>query len=104
MGLQNLSEQERKIVVECLRAASEGPFFPDWEFPILFGLNRPDIQSILGDESHLDDSDANVSLAINNSFVNLLGYPHGKTTEWRHWISVDPSVVEEIFQKWRGAA
>ena len=29
-------EPLNRIIGECLRAASEGPFFPDWEFHILF--------------------------------------------------------------------
>ena len=31
---------------ESLVAASRGPFFPDWEFHSLFGLDRPEVEAI----------------------------------------------------------
>ena len=35
-----LSAHDHKIIAEALSAAAEGPFFPDWEFHTLFGLER----------------------------------------------------------------
>jgi alginate production protein len=32
---------------ECLCAAAEGPFFPDWEFQLLFGLERARVAEIV---------------------------------------------------------
>jgi hypothetical protein len=38
---------EVRAVGGCLRAAVDGPFFPDGEFPILIGPNRPDMRAIM---------------------------------------------------------
>lgn len=38
---------DEKIIQECLRAAVEGPFFPDWNFHALFGLSREDVVAVL---------------------------------------------------------
>ena len=46
MPLADLSPEERNIVLECLRGAAEGPFFPDWEFQTLFGLTRKEVKDI----------------------------------------------------------
>ena len=36
----DLDPETLRITKECLRAAVEGPFFPDWEFQILMGVDR----------------------------------------------------------------
>jgi len=76
MSLQTLTDNERRVVFECLRAAVDGPFFPDWEFHTLFGLHRQEVARIVAALPNIDDSDESVSLAINNAMGNLLGYPH----------------------------
>lgn len=46
-----------KLVEQCLNAAIEGPFFPDWEFSSLMGIDR-DGMSLLKEQiskfSYLD--------------------------------------------------
>lgn len=39
MPLNDLTEDELEVVVECLRASVNGPFFAMWEFHTLFGSN-----------------------------------------------------------------
>jgi hypothetical protein len=43
LGIQHLSEEDLKNVRECLVAAVEGPFFPEWECHTLFGPERADM-------------------------------------------------------------
>ena len=99
--LANLEKREREIVKQCLRAAVEGPFFPDWEFHTLFGLERNEVKNVLESWPKLDESKETVQLAINNSLGNLLGYPHGCEKEWPEFISVSSNDVLKIFDKWR---
>jgi hypothetical protein len=52
----------------------------------------------------LDESDESVRCAINNSMLNLLGYPsHGKAQEWPKFISVTRAELWGILQRWKGA-
>ena len=102
MALTDLDTAETQVVLECLRAASTGPFFPDWEFHTLFGLDRRDVQEGVDAWPNIDETKQNVSFAINNSMNNLLGYPHGLDKDWARYISVPPSEVRRIFEKWRG--
>jgi hypothetical protein len=74
--LSQLNEQERQIIFECLRAAVNEPFFPEWEFHTLFGLKRQEVKKIAEMFPNIDDSNEQVNLAIHNSIGNLLGYPH----------------------------
>lgn len=103
MSLADLSDAERRVVRECLRAAVEGLFFPDKEFHTLFGLERGEVRRILSLWPALDEADESVVIAINNSLNNLLGYPATNgNEEWPKFISVARGEVARIFDKWRG--
>ena len=102
MSLANLNEREREVVRECLRAAAEGPFFPEWEFETIFGLKRDEVRQVLLSWPKLDESDDSVVRAINNSFNNLLGYPtRNKAETWPKFISVSGIELARIFDKWK---
>ena len=101
MSLQTLTDDEKRVVFECLRASVEGPFFPDWEFHTLFGLDRREVAAIVAAVPNIDDSEERVSLAIHNAMGNLLGYPHGEAAAWRQFISVPEVEVKRIFDRWR---
>ena len=103
-GLGALNEREKQTVFECLRAASDGPFFPDWEFRTLFGLERDQVRRIATAIPDIDDSSEEVALAINNAMVHLTGYPHQKEAAWSQFISVPEDEVDRVFDKWRGDA
>jgi hypothetical protein len=98
--LSQLDERERQIMFECLRAAVNGPFFPEWEVHTLFGLERQEVKQVAEMCPNIDDSNEQVNLAIHNSIGNLLGYPHGEENTWQKFISASPEEVEKVFQKW----
>lgn len=93
-----LSEHEREIISQCLRAAVEGPFFPEWEFQTLVGVSREEISSLCTrwQASVNDHDDQDVVLNVLN---NLIGYPHGHETEWRAHIDAGPDEVSSILAK-----
>jgi hypothetical protein len=100
--LINLDAREQEVVRECLRAAVEGPFFPDWEFETLFGLAREEVRRVLLSWPTLNEADESTVLAINNSINNLLGYPIGEDQDaWPKFISVNRTELATIFDKWR---
>lgn len=101
MNIAKLAEQEKKVIYECMKAALEGPFFPDWEFQTLFGIDRKRLAAILADWPNVDDSDESVMLAINNSMGNLVGYPHGKDSEWTNFLSASRAEVLDVLRKWK---
>ena len=67
MPLANLDEREREVVRECLRAAVDGPFFPDWEFSTIFGLTRDEVKQVLRSWPELNEADESVVRAINRA-------------------------------------
>jgi hypothetical protein len=99
MSLVNLSEHERHVILHCLQAAADGPFFPDWEFRTLFGCERNDIRAIVAAWPRVDDSDPTVAVAINNAIVNLIGYPHGHDAD----LPFERPEIERVLARWRSA-
>lgn len=53
---------------ESLLAAARGPFFPDWEFHTLFGLERSEVESIAESFSPDTPLTGDVALALNNEW------------------------------------
>ncbi|MEQ2010273.1 MAG: hypothetical protein ABMA26_26100 [Limisphaerales bacterium] len=100
MSLKDLSEHERQVVFECLRATVEGPFFDEWEFATLFGLERSEVARVLAAVPHLDESDETTFQAIAGSMGQLLGYPHQQEQAWHRFISVTPKQLLAIYDKW----
>jgi hypothetical protein len=98
---ERLSERDLGIVAECLRAAVDGPFFPEWEFHALFGLSREEVRSVLSTWPQTSDTEME-DIAVNNALNNLLGYPHDEAEAWRKFISVDSAEVGEVLARWRG--
>jgi hypothetical protein len=103
VSLANLDEKERETIRECLRAAAEGPFYPDWEFGTIFGLERDDVKRVLMAWPEVNEVDEYVVHAINNSLNNILGYPaRNKEEMWPKFISVTPRAVASVLDKWKG--
>lgn len=101
VALEQMSEADRRIIGECLKAATEGPFFPDWEFHILFGLYRWEVAEIAAAWPNVSHVDTRVMQAVNNSMCHLLGYPHGCEEEWPDYISASEKEVDRVFSEWR---
>ena len=102
MALSKLTANEREIVFRCLRAAAEGPFFDDKEFHPIFGLDRDEVRAVISRWSEVNENDEDVALAINNSFANLLGFPHHEGKVLREMVGVGDKEIQRVFSKWPG--
>lgn len=99
MSLDHLSDADKALVGRALRAAVDGPFFPEWEFHTLFGLMRSEVRAVADAWPNIDLTTENVALAVNNSLNNLLGYPHRQDSVWSQWISVDRLKLSELLRR-----
>jgi hypothetical protein len=104
VDFQNLSDADKTIIGQALRAAADGPFFPDWEFHTLFGLQRSEVRVIADEWPNPSAPPGKVALALNNSLNNLLGYPHSEDAAWTHWISVDRQQLNDLLVRLCGGA
>ncbi len=88
MQTPGLTTDDQLLLGRCLRAAAEGPYFPDWEFHTLFGLTRAEVATVAKEWPGVTD-EATTHLAINNALNNLLGYPHGMQDRLEADLGVD---------------
>ena len=100
---RQLNEGDQVTVGACLRAAAEGPFFPEWEFHTLFGLHRDEVRAFAASWPNSKD-ERDEFQAVNNSMNNLLGYPHGLEAQWSSWIPVDRGDLEVLYASIREAS
>jgi hypothetical protein len=103
MGSNNLTPDELHLVGRCLVAAVDGPFFPDWEFHTLFGVTRAGARAVASAWPEVDELEEVVAVTVNNSFINLLGYPHGEAAAWDRLVGATREEVERVFLKWLAA-
>ena len=89
---------DQNAIRELLLAAAKGPFFPDWEFPTLFGCSRSEVAEL--GERLPSDAGQMADLAIGNALNNMLRYPHGQNAAWSEWLSVSRDELEELARRW----
>jgi hypothetical protein len=94
-----LSERESDLVRAALRAAVEGPFFPEWEFEMIMGVNRDEMRRVFEGWPDIADREA-VDLAVGGAFNNLLRYPHNKWEAWRNYSDADKPELARVYAKW----
>lgn len=92
---------DNEVIRQCLGAAVDGPFFPDWEFSTLFGLDREEVRAIAARWPDWHDKDEQ-SVAVNNTLNHLLGYPIDEPERWHDYILVSPGDVALVYARWRG--
>jgi hypothetical protein len=93
-----LTKKEKQIVLNCLHEATEGPFFPDWEFQTLIGVERDDVRlatlRLKQNASTVDDG-----WIITNILNNLTGYPHDEFERWHEHFDFSIQDAEAILTK-----
>jgi hypothetical protein len=99
---ESVTEEDVEVIRECLRAAVEGPFFPEWEFSTLIGgMSRAEVGMLY--ERWPDRTNPELQdVAVNGVLNNLLSYPHRKEAVWSDFISVGPNRVASALMRWRG--
>jgi hypothetical protein len=101
--LRALVPEEQEVVQRCLTAAAHGPFFPDWEFGTLFGLERSEVAALAAAWPELTDDEELLDVAISNAFANLLWYPHHEEAALSRMIAAPREELMRVFRKWRGS-
>jgi len=95
-----LTNTDHLIISQCLKAAADGPFFPEWEFKILFGFSRDEFRRQAALYESADDQPVHVGYAVHNALNHLVGYPIDSEDQWSAWIPVPRSEVRVLLTKW----
>lgn len=95
-----LTEKQNKIFQECLNAVINGPFIPDWEFSILFGASKEEVERVLKNWSDRNEEYSSFQLILNNTLNIITGYPISNEDQWAKFISADSDEVRELYDEW----
>ena len=101
--MKKLAAAELDLIHACLLCVAAGHVIDhDAEFSALFGLTPAAFVQIAAawpEFSGLDPAD--VHLAINGAFNNLLGYPHRYAKTLETILPASRVELERVFVKWR---
>ncbi|MEV7013011.1 hypothetical protein [Streptosporangium sp. NPDC051022] len=100
-AVERMSAEDLRIIKECLDAAVNRPFFPDWEFQTLMGLTRGEIAAIAAAWPSSSEGGGQDD-AVNNVLNMLLGYPHDHESRWHKYSSATPERIARVPARWRG--
>ena len=87
-----MTDRDRDVIEDVLRATVDGPFFPDWEFQILFGFDRERVRVVLDawpEGIGTEETDEVVQSALGQ----LIGYPHGA---WNEWATFSRASIDDL--------
>ena len=93
-----LTKIENKIVLDCLHAAADGPFFPNWEFSTLIGVNRDEVRET-AKRLQQNATAGDDSWIITNTLNNLSGYPHDEFERWHEHFDFSKQDLHAILTK-----
>jgi len=93
-----LSSNEILTVGKCLKAAAEGPFFPEWEFQTLIGWSRAEVHQVANAWPSPAIAPRELAELVVAVLNNLVGYPHGQDSCWSAFIDVPPAEVTRLLE------
>jgi hypothetical protein len=94
-----LTEAQHALIRECLRATADGPFFPDWEFDTLIGVDRETVRNVGKGWPERTVPQVDFQCAVQNALNNLTGYPHKRADVWSDYISASPDQVRDLLDE-----
>ena len=100
-NLHELSPSDVSLIRQCLTAAVEGSFFPDWEFRILLGVDRETVKKVRDAWPQQTINSEEFDCAVLNSMNNLVGYPHGSNDELANFVSGELTAIQPALDRLR---
>lgn len=99
--IDELRPDEISIISGCLLAAEEGPFFPEWEFQTLFGVDRAALRNVRLHWPDVSLQDEKVYVSIINSLTHLLAYPHGDEKALERYVPQRRGKIRQVLDRLR---
>ena len=95
-----LTDRDLELIRAALEASVDGPFFPDWEFQTLMGVERAQMRQVLAEWPDVSDHGI-ADLAVNNAIGMILGYPHNDWEAWRGFSDANPEDLQLTLARWQ---
>jgi hypothetical protein len=100
VDIRRFSRAERKVLRQCVIAATDGPFFDDRDFASLFSQDRTAVRVAAEELEHATMLTSSARSAISGSLNNLLRYPHEMPQALECWICLSRKDLETLADRW----
>ncbi len=100
--LNNLTTDETKIVLECLKSITSGSLISNNIFTTLIGRTKNDVERLISKWDEIDQEDEEASFIINNALNNLTYSVVLSKDVWDKHVSVSREEAANIYYKWLG--
>ena len=103
--IQDLTDQERQIVFECLNAVAYGPFFSNGLLYTMLGIKESDIEEVILNWPNIDfRTKATTFNIVYECLFNLTFFADGinkniSIDEWHEYISFSYEDVQKLYYK-----
>lgn len=98
MAIESLSDEQRDIVLRCLRATAA--YVEDWEKPARLGLEPEDLQALIAAWPNVDESTQAGLLGISNCLNEVANGFRIAPGDWAKWFNVPLSEVRKTYGVW----
>lgn len=93
------SLEEKNILKNSIKAAIDGPFFPEWEFQTLLGVYRKELKDFYDNWNNRYFMSQEPLLKITSVLGMLISYPHKQNEILISCYGVSPDNLNIIFNK-----
>jgi hypothetical protein len=101
MYFSQLDEQEKQIVLTCMKAVLEDDELK-FEHHSRLGIDEQELKEIIEKFPNIDDFDenSNETLAINNCLNEICHGIKFTESQWRKYFDCDREKIREVYEKW----
>jgi hypothetical protein len=102
MSIKNLSNDDQKIILQCMKCIYDGPYICDEEFHTRLGIGRSELKKIIEYWPDVDDfgSGSSAQLAINNCLNEVCHGISFSNDDWSNWFNATRSEIRNIYKRW----
>lgn len=72
------TQKEETLMQKCMQLMLGEKFIEEWEFPIIFGIEKEELKAIYDKFPDIDWNNKDEYHPVTFSAVNLIFYPHGR--------------------------
>lgn len=99
--VRHISADGKKVMGECVRALAFGSFIGHInQFEIISGFKYERVKGIAQKWAELEDNVLALAVA-REAMGHIIGFSHGKESEWMDYISVPWEKVSEFYNEWQ---
>jgi hypothetical protein len=102
MSIKNLSDDDQKIILQCMKCVYGGSYIDDLEFHTRLGINRIELKQLIDEWPEIDDSHngSSAQLAVNNCLNEVCNGIRFNNEDWSIWFKANREEIYDVYKCW----